>query len=167
MNPEQTISLSVIDILVNNLSFSRVQILNEQKMILGELKNAISCQIYCEDLKIGQIKPDPIIRWPGLKINGSLSMNGGEYLIASNAIDLASSQYRLSKSKAWPDLSIGPKLEYSSENIRGGLSFSIPLPILNFRKGERKANQLRLENQFNVFNFKKDKNRSKKKYSDR
>ncbi len=157
LNPEQTVSLSIIEMILSKLSLYETRTLGEQKQIISDLKNRIGCALDCEDIVISKISPAPISNWPKLKVSKDAPLKGSQFMEIKKSIDLAKTQFELTKAETWPDLLIGPKVEYDSENVGVGFSLSLSLPIFNLNKGEKKAKRLKLQVEKDMENVKKTK----------
>ena len=146
LSPEQEVSLSLFHMAKDEAKL-------QQASLVAEETNLASYLTVATGLPYSQLKrwlPPPKAAWPKLNSSEEASWLNAEVKSAQAELDLAQTNIKLAKSKAWPDFKVGPTVEM--ENFTGndqtsvGGSFSLPLPILSQNRGEiayAKRDQLR------------------------
>ncbi len=141
LNPEQQVSVSVFKmaeednkLIVNTLISERERILSTFKVILGE------------NFNLQKIVLPPIKKsWPKISLD---KVRGADSLIALSSLATAEAKSELAKSAAWPDLSIGPRVEVDTGRAgetRVGIALSMPLPFYNTNNGGRAKAKLHVQ----------------------
>ena len=141
LNPEQQVSVSVFKmaeednkLIVNTLISERERILSTFKVILGE------------NFNLQKIVLPPIKKsWPKISLD---KVRGADSLIALSSLATAEAESELAKSAAWPDLSIGPRVEVDTGRAgetKVGIALSMPLPFYNTNNGGRAKAKLHVQ----------------------
>lgn len=140
LNPEQQVSVSIFKLAeedskltVNTLVSEKEEILSTFQLILGE------------GFKLNKdILPSIKSKWPSISID---KIGGADSLMALNSLAIAEAENDMAKSAAWPNLSVGPRVEVDTGQMsetRVGLALSMPLPFYNTNGGGRAKARLGL-----------------------
>ncbi len=152
--PEQDISQSSFGLSREEYKLKKIALIQEQTDLLSWLKVAtgIPDQVILKHLPAGKNK------WPNY-IPTELEKSSNAILeLARSEKNIAKTNVNIAKSKAWPDLKIGPtfdteSLDSGATRLLGGVNFSIPIPLLNRNKGGKayaQADQIRAEKNLEI-----------------
>lgn len=148
--PEQSVSQSSFNLAREDYKLKKVSLIQEQANLLAwlEVATGISSQTILRHL------PSPKAKWPQIpEAMESDKLSNSTVELARSDKNLTEKNVSIAKSKAWPDLKIGPSVDTESldnggRRWLGGVNFSVPLPILSLNRGEKafaKADQLRAQ----------------------
>lgn len=152
--PEQEVSLASFDLAREDYKLQKTSLIQEQSNLKYFLELATGVSFSAMQKYLPPFKA----KWPHPETNADVA-NLDNATIAGAKLDqtIAQTEINVARSKAWPDLKIGPTLDTesltSSTKVIGGVGFSIPLPILNRNKGEKafaEADKLRADNNFEL-----------------
>lgn len=150
LTPEQEVSKSSFILAREEYKLKKIALIQEQAELLSwlEVATGVSSPFILKHL------PPAKSKWP--EFSGPIDIkesSNAALELARSEKNLAKSNVAVAKSKAWPDLKVGPtfdteSLDSGGTRLLGGVNFSIPLPILNRNKGEKayaQADQIRAE----------------------
>lgn len=152
--PEQEVSLASFDLAREDYKLQKTILIQEQSNLKYFLELATGVSFTAMQKYLPPFKA----QWPKVPTDADVA-NLDNATIAEAKLDqtIAQTDINVARSKAWPDLKIGPTLDTesltSSTKVIGGVGFSIPLPILNRNKGEKafaEAEKLRADNNFEL-----------------
>jgi len=146
MNPEQEISVNIFTMAAEEVRLKLQKLKNEKDSILSEFE-VIAQKPFKPTTK--QLPPIDH-KWPELvegKTSGVLQKE------AKLKVDESDKNFKLERAKAWPNLSIGPRM-LSNPGPQGGIflgaAVSLNLPVLNLNSGgknkaraQQKSSELR------------------------
>ncbi len=150
LTPEQEVSQSSFSLAREDYKLKKITLTQERAELTAwlEVATGVPAQTILRHL------PSPKTKWPKfLALTETDKFSNSTVDLAHSEKNLAGKNLGLAKSKAWPDLKIGPSFDTESLNNSGtswggGLSFSVPIPILNLNRGEKtfaQADQLRAQ----------------------
>lgn len=153
LTPEQEVSQSSFSLAREDYKLKKITLTQEQAGLIAwlEVATGVPGQTILRHL------PSTKAKWPefptSLESKESDKPSNSTLDLARSEKNLAERNISIAKSKAWPDLKIGPSfdtedLDNGGTRLLGGVSFSVPLPILNLNRGEKafaKADQLRAQ----------------------
>lgn len=129
LSPEQRISISIFKMALEDHKIREATLLSEKQALVADLSLALG-QTFVPDQKY---LPPQKANWPTLK---ATSINSNGVAQAKTETAIARAGYELQKSEAWPDLTLGPKVEIDEDRKTWiGLSLSLPLPLFNQNQG--------------------------------
>ncbi len=150
LTPEQEASQSSFGLAREDYKLKKILWTQEQAHLIAGLEVATGIP----GKTILRHLPLPQTRWPAFPAYVELeNLSNTALQMARSDQKLAQANVASAKSKAWPDLMAGPSVETEAldtggTRTSGGISFSVPLPILNLNRGEKafaKADQLRAQ----------------------
>ncbi|MBI2335900.1 MAG: TolC family protein [Deltaproteobacteria bacterium] len=150
LTPEQEVSQASFSLAREDYKLKKIALTQEQAGLIAwlEVATVVSSQTILRHL------PSPKTKWPDFPAAMETEKLSNSTLeLAHSEKNIADKNLGLAKSKAWPDLKIGPSfdteaLDNGGTRWLGGVNFSIPLPILNLNRGEKafaKADQFRAQ----------------------
>ncbi len=150
LTPEQEVSQSSFSLAREDYKLKKITLTQEQAGLIAwlEVATGVPGQTILRHL------PSTKAKWPEFPASIEADkFSNSTVELAHSEKNLAEKNLGLAKSKAWPDLKIGPSfdtedLDNGGTRLLGGVSFSVPLPILNLNRGEKafaKADQLRAQ----------------------
>lgn len=150
LTPEQEVSQSSFSLSKENYNLKKIVLSQEQANLIAllEITTGVPEKTILRNL------PSPKTKWPEFPTSVQVDKLSNATLdLARSEKTLTEANISVAKSKAWPDLKIGPdfdteSLDNGSTRLLGGIKFSVPLPILNRNEGEKafaKADQLRAQ----------------------
>ena len=142
LNPEQRFSISIFEIAEG-----------ENRLRIGQLKDEYRQRVSDLHLATGstfevskKLLPRPYKKWPPIQSN---SLHGSDMKRLNDELEIAKSKYQLEKSRSWPDLKVGPKLELENgdnNEVKAGFALSVPLPLYQTNRAGRAKARLGIEN---------------------
>ncbi|MDO8527299.1 MAG: TolC family protein [Deltaproteobacteria bacterium] len=138
LTPEQDVSKISFELVREEYRLKRTTLMQEQ----ANLEYLLELITEIPYLKMANHLPPFKNKWPEAVENRSNDASSNTTIAKAKAEQkLAESNIRLARSKAWPDLKIGPGFATESltskTDYSGGLGFSVPLPLLNLNRGEK------------------------------
>lgn len=131
LGPEQEVSLAVFKIAKGDYFIKKSQILEEEREVEAFFR--VSAGL---DLKalLGALPEFPT-KWPIVKKAESLSSASPAILRAQAALDSAEAEVSAAKGEAWPDVRVGPVVQWAADGASRetlyGMQLTLPLPIWN------------------------------------
>ncbi|PIR20590.1 MAG: hypothetical protein COV45_05165 [Deltaproteobacteria bacterium CG11_big_fil_rev_8_21_14_0_20_47_16] len=152
LTPEQEVSQSSFSLVREDYKLKKITLIQEQAGLVAwlEVATGVPEQIILRHL------PLPKANWPEFPVSMETeSLSNATVALARSEKTLAERNSAIAKSKAWPDLQIGPSFATedlmgngSSTGFLGGFSLSVPIPVLNLNRGGKafaQADQSRAE----------------------
>ncbi len=144
LSPGQEVALSVFEIAAEESALRMSRIILERQAILASLSTRVGLSgKSIDDRLLPQLKSS----WPApAQSNGSRSL-ALEVLKASSR--QAEAEVRLAHAQSWPDMALGPKVEFENTNgtndTRVGIALSLPLPVFHRNSAGRAYSSANLE----------------------
>lgn len=139
LDAEREMALTIFRLSTPEIQLHLNEHLNEQNNILGQLAVKLGHPLNLENIEL----PDFQTNWPGIVVE---DLKSAQYALADQLEAEAGGRLGLAKSEAWPDISVGPILAFEgpldgkrSWDFFGGLTFSMPIPLLNFQQPQIRA----------------------------
>ena len=133
LNPEQQISNSVFKLAEEDNKLKKEALLSEQESLLSTFQAYLGVNFKFSKGLLPKIKS----KWPLVAVE---ELKGADVQKVKNEVAIANAKSELANSKAWPNLSIGPRAEFDTgqtNETRVGIALSIPLPFYNTNSGGR------------------------------
>lgn len=156
LTPEQEVSFASFHFAREEYKLKKTSLVQEQSKLSYSLELSIGVPF----AKLKKYLPPPKKQWPKLSIASDLENSASAVLAKAKADQqINHANVEVAKSRAWPDLKIGPTFDTESltdsnqTKVIGGLGFSLPLPILNRNQGEKAyayADKLRAETNLQI-----------------
>ena len=138
LTPEQQVSKISFELAREEYRLKKTVLVQEQENLTHLLE--LATQVSYDRLE-GFLPPFRE-EWPASPAGQSVEGSEGSVVAKVRAEQrLAEANLKIARSKAWPDLKIGPTLETESlaANRRtvGGVGIEMPIPVLNLNRGEK------------------------------
>lgn len=131
LSPEQRISIAIFKMALEDHRIREVAMLAERRELIAILSTSLGRDFKPER----KVLPFMMEKWPSLK---KAAVQSADADLAGKEVVAAKAGYELEKSEAWPDLSLGPKVEIDENNKSWvGVSLSMPLPIYHQNQGQK------------------------------
>ena len=133
LNPEQEVSTNVFTMTMEEVRLKYHHLENERDEILANFEIVLGKKFVPKENQL----PPVDHHWPTLKsgtMNGPLAKESDAKLIQAKKL------YDLEKSKSWPNLAIGPRVQTRPGPQGGsfvGAAVSLPIPVLSLNGGGR------------------------------
>lgn len=159
LNPEQEITLGIIQLAISEFEIKRNQIDSEKNELLSDLtaNSGIGESIILNNL------PRPILNWPEITQSKNSESNSLIQKLKAE-VDISRANLDLAKAEAWPDFTIDLIIQ---NNIDGSLQYQtfgagirLPFPLFQRNEGEKSLKSVELSKVQNVFFSAKQKQES-------
>lgn len=133
LEPEEKISVSIFSMSLEESKLRKISLINEKQAIHARIEAGLGKSLFLTRKHLPQIKKE----WPDIQL---AELSGAQIRRAEKDLALANAHLRLSEANSWPDLSIGPKIEFEknqSSEIRYGIGLSVPIPLFHSNQGGR------------------------------
>jgi cobalt-zinc-cadmium efflux system outer membrane protein len=134
LNPEQTVSLNLFQFAAAETELRKTSLTSEIKTLKRQVNYATAGALK-NNIKVISSIPN---NWP--TISDSKMFSGSSFKKANSELKLAKFEVEIAKSNAWPDLKIGPSVEFqrgSSSETQFGINLAIPLPLFNSNEANK------------------------------
>lgn len=133
LSPEQQVSVSVFKLAEEDSKLTVNTLISEKEEILSNFRMIVGSDFKIDNDVLPSIKKD----WPTILLD---KVGGADSLLALSSLAIAEAESDLAKSQAWPNVSIGPRVEVDTgqaSETRVGIALSMPLPFYNTNNGGR------------------------------
>lgn len=142
--PEQEITLSLVELANGDYELKRNRLMTEKSEILSKLKG-----IWGTDFEIKKIfLPPSKKQWPEISDKISVTSSFEIQKISAEA-EKAQAELGLAQSESWPNVTIGPVIERTTDGAKQfysyGVNATISLPVLTINGGSRKLANARVQ----------------------
>lgn len=131
MNPEQEISVNIFIMAAEEVQLKLQKLRNEKDKILADFEVITQSNFTPNSNQLPPINH----KWPGLSNDQNQGVLQRE---AALKVKASNKNFKVESSKAWPNLSIGPRV-LLAPGVQGGTfwggALSLKLPVLNLNKG--------------------------------
>lgn len=152
LSPEQEVAFTSFELALEEYKLIKVLLIQEQSNVAYFLELATHVPL----TKLQNYLPPFKTKWPTVQAQvNPADLSNTVLTQAKLGQEGAQADVKIAKSKTWPDLKIGPSFDTESldntTQVSGGISLSLPLPILSQNRGEKSyahANKLWADNYF-------------------
>ncbi len=131
LSPEQRISISIFKMALEDHRIREAALLSERRELIASLSVSVGREFDPSP----KVLPTTMEKWPSVK---KADLKSADVDLARREVAAARAGYDMEKSEAWPDLTVGPKVEMDEDNKTWvGLSLSMPLPIYHQNQGQK------------------------------
>lgn len=136
--PEQEVAAASFELAHEEYKLKKASLIQEQNNLSYFLELATGASFK----EIQNYLPAFRSQWPAIVSTVEVQDLGNSALVKAKLDrDLAKANLNLAKSKAWPDLRIGPVITTETQGnstiVTGGVGLAVPIPILNRNQGEK------------------------------
>lgn len=136
LTPEQEVSLSVFQLAEGDYKLRKSALETEEYALERGIEVAIGRDFPHKD----SLLPGRRQSWPDYSTHEG-EFKGSEFRIAESDLKNATAEMELARSASWPDIKLGPSLQFQTENPNDywtyGLNLTLPLPLFQVNGGNR------------------------------
>lgn len=137
LGPEQEVSLSIFQLAEGDYKIRRAALETEENSLERSIEIATGKEFpHSKE----SILPSRLEKWPDYP-NKENEFKGSDIKLAQADLKTARADLDLAKSESWPDLKVGPSLQYQAQGPiqywMYGVNFALPLPLFNINGGGR------------------------------
>lgn len=149
--PEQEISLNLVELAVGDYELRKNHLAVEKSEISSKIK-----ALWGPDFQVKKEFLPPIrSKWPGLVVKATAPTLELQRILAES--EKASAEYTLAVREAFPNVSVGPTIERTTEGpnqyLSYGFNLAMTVPILSWNEGSRKVAQIKSEQALSMHKF--------------
>lgn len=137
LSPEQQVSLRVFETGRQEMTYKMASLIQEE----ASLKISLEVALGVPFRQFARLLPGPRSRWP-MPPRGSIKTEASSSVRQASAeLELARANAKIAKSKAWPDVRLGPTVETERQagdtHVLAGASLQLPLPLFSQNRSGR------------------------------
>lgn len=153
LSPEQSVSSSVYEVAQEENVLRREILQQEKSGIVTEFETILGVEGVINPNMLPNAKQD----WPEITF---VKLDGAKKKLVDEQVELSIAEQQLAKSKAWPNLMVGPTVNYAGGNQSAsyvGIAIRGFFPLLNTNRGGRAkaANQVEKSKLYQMLQTKK------------